>query len=241
MAARTTPPFGADHVGSYPQGDRHPAGGAGRRGGLGLSRAVGRCRRAQVGATLIAAALTGAAGAVPIALASGVGRGANPRVARRIPDVTVLFGRALARVRAHDRPTYARAVMLEADGRTRRVGVGTPTAAGIVSWSFVLDNQPSRSRFASATISYGPPPKGFGTVRGHRAPFLEDSVIRRPPRMTLGAAVAHLRRAGFRGPFFAVTLRSPLGPRVSPPLYIFSLAHRFIAVNTRTGRVSVLH
>jgi hypothetical protein len=49
-----------------------------------------------------------------------------------------------------------------------------------------------------------------------------------------------LRRAGYRKGFSGVTLRHPLGPKRSHPLYIFTLALKFVAVDTVTGKVSVL-
>jgi hypothetical protein len=151
------------------------------------------------------------------------------------PDVTVLFQRAVKLVHNTSRPTFAHAVMYEADGLTRG-GRGTIRASGIVSWRFVLRN--STGRYASVTVSYGPPPKRFGQVVGHTSPFLEDVVIRRAPKLTLGQAVARLRQAGHRKPFFNVTLRNPLGPKRSNPLYIFGFGSgRFIAVDTVTKRV----
>ena len=81
--------------------------------------------------------------------------------AKAIPDVTVLFGRAVKIVRGTNPPTFAGAIVLEADGMTRggqcsamgcSGGRGTTTATGIVSWRFVFNNQGWRSRFATATI-----------------------------------------------------------------------------------------
>ena len=98
-------------------------------------------------------------------------------------------------------------------------------------WQFVMRN--GGRRFASVTVSYGPPPKRFGRVIGHLSPFLEDVVIPRAPKMTLTRAVSVLRRAGHRKPFFNVTLRNPLGPKRGNPLYIFGYPGRdFIAVDT---------
>jgi hypothetical protein len=58
--------------------------------------------------------------------------------------------------------------------------------------------------------------------------------------MTLAQAVTRLRAAGYRQGFNAVTLRNPLGPKRSNPLYIFTVSTKFVAVNTVTGKVSVL-
>ena len=42
-------------------------------------------------------------------------------------------------------------------------------------------------------------------------------------------------------PFFNVTLRDPLGPTASKPLYIFGFANgEFVAVNTVTDKVAPL-
>lgn len=164
-----------------------------------------------------------------------------------IPDVTVLFGRALQAVHNTKRPTYSRAIVLEADGITKGGrcttegclgGQGVLTAAGVVSWRFVFDNYSSRSRFKSATIYYGPAPKGFGGVTGYVDPFFGDDRIPNAPKMTLSQAVSLMRRAGYRRAFFNVTLRSPTGPKRSNPLYIFGFPNRaYPSVDTVTKQV----
>jgi hypothetical protein len=154
-----------------------------------------------------------------------------------IPDVTKLFGRAVQIVHATSRPSYARAIVLEADGYTRG-GKKVTTAAGIVKWRFVFDNQLSTSRFRSATIYYGAPPAKFGKVRGYRSPFVEDVRIPKAPKMSLAEAVARLKAAGFTKGFFNVTLRNPLGPKRLNPLYIFTVsAGEYVAVDTVTKKV----
>jgi hypothetical protein len=167
--------------------------------------------------------------------------------ANAIPDVTVLFSRGVNKIRNTKRPTFSRAVVVEADGITRggrctpmgcSGGRGTTTVSGIVSWRFVFNNQASRTRFQSATLTYGPPPKAFGNVIGYKPAFVQDVDIPRAPRMTLGQALVLLRRAGHRGVFFNVALRNPVGPKKSNPLYIFGFANRqFFAVDTVTKRV----
>jgi hypothetical protein len=160
--------------------------------------------------------------------------------------VTLLFGRAVKTVQNTRRPTFAHAVVLEADGMTRGGrctlaggcggGRGTTSAAGFVSWRFVFAN--FGSRFKTATLTYGPPPKAFGPVRGFVGSFEEDVNIPRAPRMTVAQAITLLRRAGHKAPFFNVTLRNPLGPNRSNPLYIFGFAgNSFFAVDTLTKRV----
>lgn len=182
----------------------------------------------------VAAARLGPVLAAALALA-GCG-GGSPRPATS-PDVTVLFGRAVNLVRATKRPSFARAVALEADGITAG-GRPTTSAAGIVKWRFVFDNQSSHSRFRSAMINYGPAPKQFGAVVGNVAPFLEDIQLARPPRMTLSQAVRRLRGAGYQKSFSTVTLRNPLGPERLHPLYIFGIGHMFVGVDTVTQKVA---
>ncbi len=191
------------------------------------------CVRATIASLVLAIA------ALILALVPGLGAAAGRPAT--IPDATVLFGRAVKIVRGTSRPTFARAVMLEVDGFTRG-GKKVGTAAGIVKWRFVLNNQPSRSRFSTATIVYGPPPAKFGKVTGFRQPFVEDLPIPRAPKMTLAAAVARLKQAGFSNGFFNVTLRKPLAPKRLNPLYIFTIgAGRFVAVDTVTKRVRPFH
>jgi hypothetical protein len=64
--------------------------------------------------------------------------------------------------------------------------------------------------------------------------------IPRAPTMTLAQAVVRLRKAGYRQGFSGVTLRNPLGPTRSNPLYIFGVSSKFVAVDTVTGKVTVL-
>jgi hypothetical protein len=158
--------------------------------------------------------------------------------AKPLPDVTALIGRATSRVRATDKPQFQRDVLYEADGSTRG-GKPVSSAAGIVSWRFVFRGTPG-SKFASATLTFGPAPKGFGKVIGVKQPFLQDVPIPTAPKLTLAQAVTRLRGAGYRQGFSAVTLRNPLGPKRSNPLYIFTVSPKFVAVNTVTGKVSVL-
>jgi hypothetical protein len=188
---------------------------------------------------LLLVAAVAAVAVVPAASVSAAGAARKP-----IPDVTVLIPRAVAKVRATDRPTFAGAQLFEADGMTPG-GRCTPmgcsggravrTAAGIIEWRFVFGV--THSRFESATLFYGPAPKRFGRVTGFKAPFTEDVVITRAPRMSLAQAVALLRRAGYHQAFFNVSLRNPLGPRRSNPLYIFGFRNSFVAVNTVTRKV----
>jgi hypothetical protein len=156
---------------------------------------------------------------------------------KTIPDVKVLFQRAVKIVRATDPPTFSNAVMLEAEGTT--CGVPTTSASGIDRWRFVFDNQPSGPQFPrSAFISYGPPPAGFGPVIGNPSSFDEDLQIPKAPAMTLKQAVKRLQDAGFTNPFLNVTLRRPLAQITFNPLYIFGFGTgQFVAVDTVTKQV----
>lgn len=156
------------------------------------------------------------------------------------PELGKLFERAVSIVHGTNRPTYAKARMLEADGAPTNGKLAT-SAADIVKWYFVLDNQPSESAYATATIKYLAG-SGFKQVVGHRAVYTEDLVIPKAPKMTLEQAVARLRRAGQKAGFSAVVLRNPLGPSTnSKPLYVFTMANgSFYGVNTVTGKVAPL-
>jgi hypothetical protein len=192
--------------------------------------------RSRLAAGLLAALL--AAAALGTAVTRALAATATSARHAVTPDVTVLFRRAVQIIHATSRPRFARAVVFEADGTTAGGRLVT-SASGIVKWRFVFDNTASQSRFASATLFYGPPPVRFGRVKGIRSPFLEDVDIPRAPKMTLGQAVTLLRKAGFRQGFFTVTLRNPLGPKRRHPNYIFGMAGgTFIGVDTVTKRVS---
>jgi hypothetical protein len=177
-----------------------------------------------------AAASAGVAGASSPTPRAPAARPAPP------PDVTVLFGRALRKVRATHRPLFSRARVFEADGSTadRRP---TSSASGINRWRFVFDNTASHSKYLSATLTYRA--GRLRTVVGIKQPFLEDVAISKAPTMTLATAVKRLRGAGYKRSFRFVTLRRPLGPRTVNTLYLFGLSNGTdVAVDTVTGRVS---
>ena len=147
-----------------------------------------------------------------------------------------LFG--AARHKVTRKKTFADARLLEADGVPSR-GPAT-TAAGVNQWRFVFDNQPTRgSRFKTAFLSAR---NGrLGNVRGFRSVFLEDRRIGRVP-MSLAKAIRLLRGAGYTTAFQNVTLRYPLGPGFTEPLYIFGFdpADPFVGVGVRTGSIVVI-
>ena len=148
-------------------------------------------------------------------------------------DVTTLVKQAL--VKLHANPQFKKAVLLEADG-TPKSGKVT-TAAGITRWRLVFQNQTTKgSKYRSAFVKVAD--GKLGHIVGVKAPFLEDRNIAPVPKMTLATAVRKVRAAGHTKPFGAVTLRYPLGPGFSEPLYIFGYGSgEYWAVGTKTGKV----
>jgi len=164
-----------------------------------------------------------------------VGRPADA-ARQTVPSVQALFRRAGRIVRG--RVQFTGASPLEANGRPSS-GAAT-SAAQVDRWRFVFDNQRTPgSRFRTAIVRYK---KGrFGQVKGIRPALLEDNRISPLPEMRLDDAVARLRDAGFAQPFSTVTLRFPLGPSFSEPLFVFGFADgSFVGVGTETGSVTPL-
>jgi hypothetical protein len=162
----------------------------------------------------------------------------HARADATMPDVTALFGQAVSRVHRKNPPRFSRAKILEADGTTRK-NRPVKYASGITSWRFVLDNQASKSKYQSVTLTYGPAPAKFGPIVGHTEPFMEDVVIPKAPKMTVKTALALLRKAGHYRNFTDVTLRNPLGPDHGHPLYIFTMKNgSYYGVDTVTGKVN---
>jgi len=158
---------------------------------------------------------------------------------KHTPSVQSLFRRAGHIVRG--RVLFTGASPLEADGEP---SAGSAMTAGEVDrWRFVFDNQRTRgSRFRTVVLKYGK--GGFGRVKGKLPAFLEDNRLSPLPTMTLDAAIVRLRGAGYQQPFSSVTLRFPLGPSFSEPLYIFGFetgsGPPFVVVGTSTGDVAPL-
>ncbi|WZH48456.1 uncharacterized protein QYS62_009630 [Fusarium acuminatum] len=73
----------------------------------------------------------------------------------------------------------------------------------------------------------------FGKVRTTYFPFLGDQVIPWPVSLDIHDAFAVLRKAGYKGGVYAVTLRQPLYPGDDEPFYIFNIGNEFIAVGTQ--------
>ena len=159
---------------------------------------------------------------------------------KHTPSVQSLFRRAGHIVRG--RVLFTGASPLEADGEP---SAGSAMTAGEVDrWRFVFDNQRTRgSRFRTRRPQVR---QGRGSVasRGVLPAFLEDNRLSPLPRMTLEAAIVRLRGAGYQQPFSSVTLRFPLGPSFSEPLYIFGFdtggGAPFVGVGTNTGDVAPL-
>jgi hypothetical protein len=74
----------------------------------------------------------------------------------------------------------------------------------------------------------------------HHQPWLGDLVIEWPVQMDLPRANALKNAAGYTGPYTTVTLRNPLGPESSNPLFIFGseASQPYIFVDTVTGQVT---
>jgi hypothetical protein len=145
---------------------------------------------------------------------------------------------AAARHKVTSKKTFANARLLEADGLPSS-GQAT-TAADVNRWRFVFNNQATPgSRFKTAFLSAR---NGrLGNVRGFRSVFVEDRQIGRVP-MSLPKAIRTLRDAGYTMPFQNVTLRYPLGPGFTEPLYIFGFdpADPFVGVGVRTGSIVLI-
>ena len=157
---------------------------------------------------------------------------------KTIPDVKVLFHRAVKIVRATDPPTFSNAVMLEAEGddrwRTHHVCIRHRPLAVRVRQPAVL---PAIS-LQRVYLLDGPPPLAFGPVIGNPSIFVEDHLIPKAPAMTLKQAVKRLQEAGFTTAFLNVTLRNPVAQITLNPLYIFGLENNaFVAVDTVTKQV----
>jgi hypothetical protein len=183
-------------------------------------------RRVSIVVGVLGAVLLAAVGAVP-AIGSG----------HATPGIQKLFVQAVARVRAAGHGTFAKAVVYEADGSTRR-GAVVKTAAGVATWQFVLDNPTPGSPDPSVVVNFGPAPKGFGPVVGHSSPFLEDVAITKPPAISLVRAITLLNTAGYTAGFSSVTLRNPLGPTTTNPSYYFGTPDGGVAVDAVTGKVT---
>lgn len=73
------------------------------------------------------------------------------------------------------------------------------------------------------------------TVQTVDSPYLEDEIIHPPLKMTLEEAEECLVNAGYSKKWSVVVLRSPLYKIVYPPLYIFTVDGKYIAVDSTDG------
>lgn len=67
------------------------------------------------------------------------------------------------------------------------------------------------------------------------SPYLDDQVIHPPLEMSLEDAEHYLINAGYTKRWSVVVLRSPLYKVVYPPLYIFTVDGKYIAVDSTNG------
>ncbi|KAF9775823.1 hypothetical protein IL306_006050 [Fusarium sp. DS 682] len=77
----------------------------------------------------------------------------------------------------------------------------------------------------------------FGKVQTINSPFLGDQVIPWPVKLDIHDAFTILRKAGYKGGVYAVTLRQPLYPGDDQPFYIFNVGDEFIAVGTKDKKI----
>jgi hypothetical protein len=154
-----------------------------------------------------------------------------------IPGVTILAQRATNLL--HSQAAFHKAVLLEAEGTPKNPKLPTKSAAGISTWRFVFDNQPTGGKYKSVSITAR---RGIlGTPKGNTSVFGQDKDINTIPNMLLTRAVQLLKAKGYRRGFFAVTLRWPNYPNVNSPEYIFALVGRkIVAVDTDTGKVHLI-
>lgn len=81
----------------------------------------------------------------------------------------------------------------------------------------------------------------FGPVQYIGSPWMEDVVIAWPIKMEASEADSLLKKAGYTGPYGAMTLRHPLYPGIKEPYYIFSMTtgqYVFVGVNDKKVTVN---
>ena len=106
----------------------------------------------------------------------------------------------------------------------------------MTQWKFVYDYPPN----STVTIAYDGTAFGSPAVDG---PIEGDFVIPLPLKTGLGAANAARRAHGYpTASFGAVTLRKPVGPKITEPLFIFSLPQKqlYVGVGVDTSTVAPL-
>ncbi len=127
---------------------------------------------------------------------------------------------------------YPEAKLYEADG----VATGGPTTdpKGIDQMRVVFQN-PDNTTVIIKTIEWGE----FGEPQLIPEPWLGDVVIHWPINMDLPEANKLKEEAGFKEPYSNVTLRNPLGPKITNPFFIFGTnpGHPYVFVDVVTGEV----
>lgn len=86
-----------------------------------------------------------------------------------------------------------------------------------------------------ATIMVNCTCEGKISIQTVDSPYLDDQVIHPPLKMTEVEAEQCLINAGYTGRWSSVVLRSPLYKVVYPPLYIFTVDGKYMAVDSTDG------
>jgi hypothetical protein len=136
-----------------------------------------------------------------------------------IPDVKVLIPRAIDLVTE----AYPGALWLQANGLPAEGELAT-SAEAIVEWQFFFSTPETPGPINiihRAEIQFGPPPDGFGPVKGLPGFFTGAIAMPKAPSMTLKHAVKLLQRAGHTGAFDGVVLMHPLIAEPVNPRYLF--------------------
>lgn len=128
---------------------------------------------------------------------------------------------------------FPAAKLYEADGTA--TGGSTTDPAQINHLKVVFQNENNSTVIIQET-AYGE----FGEPELFPYPWADDLVIEWPIEMDLPKANELKEQAGFTEPYSNVTLRNPLGPKITNPFFIFGVDHNepYIFVDTVTGEVT---
>lgn len=128
---------------------------------------------------------------------------------------------------------YPQARLYEADGTASQ---GPTTDPAQIDQVRVVFQNVDNSTVIIKSTGYGE----FGPARLIPEPWLEDVVIAWPVAMDLPQACKLKAEAGYTDPFATVTLRNPLGPKLSNPYFIFNTSQPglYVFVDTVTGQVT---
>ena len=86
-----------------------------------------------------------------------------------------------------------------------------------------------------ATILVNCTSEGKISVQTLDSPYLDDNVIHPPFQMTQAESEQCLLKAGYSDKWSVVVLRSPLYKVIYPPLYIYTVDGKYIAVDSTNG------